>query len=150
MHGRLVLGISCRILTSTDLLLKLVRDHKRARQMWELFCSGRQRSSDLVPLEPREIKKQVRKAEQQRFLQDHTNKPHHGVFFRNIEEIGLSRKLTFAFLSSADLKSETEGFLLECQDGVINTLVYRSQFSNVDDNRCRACRQQRETLMHIL
>ncbi|KAJ8911580.1 hypothetical protein NQ315_016117, partial [Exocentrus adspersus] len=79
-------------------------------------------SYSLVTLEPREIKKQIRKAEQQRFLQDHTNKPQHGVFFRNIEEIGLLRKLTFAFLSSADLKSETEGFLLACQDGIINTL----------------------------
>ncbi|KAJ8918174.1 hypothetical protein NQ315_014040 [Exocentrus adspersus] len=70
MHGRLVLGIFCKILKSTDPLLQLLRDHERTNI---------------------------------------------GAFlFRAAERLGLS------------------------------------QFSNVEDTRCRACRQQPETLMHIL
>nr|CAH7731550.1 unnamed protein product [Callosobruchus chinensis] len=61
-------------------------------------------------------------------------------------------QLTFSFLRSSRLKSETEGFIMACQDGVFNTLVYRSRVMgvNVPDARCRACRQAPETLMHLL
>nr|CAH7719945.1 unnamed protein product [Callosobruchus chinensis] len=67
------------------------------------------------------------------------------------EEHGLSQQLTFSFLRSSRLKSETEGFIMACQDGVFNTLVYRSRVMgvNVPDARYRACRQAPETLMHL-
>lgn len=61
----------------------------------------------------------VKRAEQQMLL-DHMNIPQHGMFYRNI-----------GFLKSAELKSDT---VLACQDGVINTLVYRSQLTNIPDN----------------
>nr|CAI5858217.1 unnamed protein product [Callosobruchus analis] len=70
----------------------------------------------------------------------------------SLEEHGLSEQLTFSFLRSSGLKSETEGFIMACQDGVINTLVYRGRVMgmNVPDTHCRACRQAPETLMHLL
>ncbi|XP_074025758.1 uncharacterized protein [Leptinotarsa decemlineata] len=76
----------------------------------------------------------------------------HGVFFNNIEDLGSSKRLTFAFLRSSELKSETEGFIMACQDGVFNTLVYRSRVMGIEvpDTRCRACREAPETLMHLL
>ena len=164
MHDRLVLGMACRVANTEDPLLRFVREHEvanvgaflfkaaeRAAETFGLeFTLNADDDRSLVRLEPEALKSLVKRAEQQKFLEDHANKPQHGVFYRNIERLNLSRKLTFAFLKSADLKSETEGFLLACQDGVVNTLVYRSQFSNVLDTRCRACRQQPETLMHLL
>ena len=68
-----------------------------------------------------------------------------------VAEQGFSQELTFAFLKSAGLKSETEGFILACQDGVINTLVYRRNvLKQAVNTTCRSCRAQPETLMHIL
>nr|CAH7728309.1 unnamed protein product [Callosobruchus chinensis] len=69
-----------------------------------------------------------------------------------LEEHGLSQQLTFSFLRSSGLQSETEGFIMACQDGVFNTLVYHSRVMgvNVPDARCRGCRQAPETLMHLL
>nr|CAH7745314.1 unnamed protein product [Callosobruchus chinensis] len=82
----------------------------------------------------------------------HKDKPMHGIFYKHLEEHGLSQQLTFSFLRSSGLKSETEGFIMACQDGVFNTLVYRSRVMgvNVPDARCRACRQAPETLMRLL
>nr|CAI5868241.1 unnamed protein product [Callosobruchus analis] len=61
---------------------------------------------------------------------------------------GLSEQLTFSFLRSSGLKSETEGFIMACQDGVVNALVYRGRVMgmNVPDTRCRACRQRQRRL----
>nr|CAH7747789.1 unnamed protein product [Callosobruchus chinensis] len=76
----------------------------------------------------------------------------HGIFYKHLEEHGLSQQLTFSFLVSSGLKSETEGFIMACQDGVFNTLVYRSRVMgvNVPDARCKACRQAPEMLKHPL
>nr|CAH7745890.1 unnamed protein product [Callosobruchus chinensis] len=58
------------------------------------------------------------------FAREHekADKPMHGIFYKHIEEHGLSQQLTFSFLMSSGLKSETEGFIMACQDGVFNTL----------------------------
>nr|CAH7731154.1 unnamed protein product [Callosobruchus chinensis] len=91
-------------------------------------------------------------AEVEFLLKLHKDKPMHGIFYKHLEEHGLSQQLTFSFLRSSGLKSETEGFIMACQDGVFNTLVYRSRVMgvNVPDARCRACRQAPETLMPLL
>nr|CAH7753859.1 unnamed protein product [Callosobruchus chinensis] len=44
----------------------------------------------------------------------HKDKPMHGIFYKHLEEHGLSQQLTFPFLRSSGLKSETEGFIMAC------------------------------------
>nr|CAH7742341.1 unnamed protein product [Callosobruchus chinensis] len=39
--------------------------------------------------------------------------------YKHLEEHGLSQQLTFSFLRSSGLKSETEGFIMASQDGVL-------------------------------
>nr|CAH7731350.1 unnamed protein product [Callosobruchus chinensis] len=100
------------------------------------------------------IEKEIEEAaaEVEFLLKLHKDKPMHGIFYKHLEEHGLSQQLTFSFLRSSGLKSETEGFIMACQGGVFNTLVYRSRVMgvNVPNARCRACRQAPETLMHLL
>ena len=76
------------------------------------------------------------------FLQLHKDKPMHGVFYKNIEDLGLSKRLTFAMLRSLGLKSKTPGIIMACQDGVFNTLVYRSRVMGMEIPGVsrRACR----------
>nr|CAH7714528.1 unnamed protein product [Callosobruchus chinensis] len=100
-----------------------------------------------------QLKTHIKAATEVEFLfKLHKDKPMHGIFYKHLEEHGLSQQLTFSFLRSSGLKSETEGFIMACQDGVFNTLVYRSRVMgvNVPDARCRACRQAPETLMYLL
>ena len=75
----------------------------------------------------------------------------HSTLFKLVRDGGFSKELTFAFPKSAGLKSETEGFILACQDGVVNTLVYRRNvLKQAVNTTCRSCKTQPETLMHIL
>nr|CAH7756641.1 unnamed protein product [Callosobruchus chinensis] len=106
----------------------------------------------ITELAPAQLKTHIKAAEVEFLLRLHKDKPMHGIFYKHLEEHGLSQQLTFSFLRSSGLKSETEGFIMACQDGVFNTLVYRSRVMgvNVPDARCRACRQAPETLMHLL
>ena len=166
LHGRVVLDMACGVLGSSDPLLQLVNDHERtgvgaflfkaaqraADELDLVFDFRRANPNSITRLTPVQLKATVLSAEANKFLQLHRDKSMHGVFFKNIERLGLSTRLTFSFLRSAGLKSETEGFIFACQDGVFNTLVYRSRIIGVEvpDTRCRACRTAPETLMHLL
>ncbi|WP_165309811.1 hypothetical protein, partial [Enterobacter cloacae complex sp. 4DZ3-17B2] len=114
--------------------------------------SGAQEAESVINLCPVRLRANIRK-EQLRMLEGrHIDKPLHGQFFRNVQQLGLSAEMTFSFLRSAGLKSETEGFIFACQDGVINTLAYRQNILHqaVQSTLCRLCRCHAETLMHLL
>lgn len=170
LHNRVVLETACLIIKSTDPLLQFVKDHERAGVGAFLFNAAQRAADELglrfkdprgrqpvdttsvTELTPHQLKACVKTAETSKLFQQHVDKPMHGLFYRNIEENGLSTKLTFAFLRSAGLKSETEGFIISCQDGVHNTLLYRSRVMGMDmpDVNCRACHGSPESLMHLL
>src|SRR5699024_5003156 len=108
--------------------------------------------TSLASLEPKALRAKTKAALTQHLVGQHVDKPMHGIYFQNIDSPGLSTRLIFAFLRSAGLRSETEGFFMACQDGVLNTLVYRKRGMHVDvaDDSCRTCHRSLETLMHIL
>ncbi|XP_074026348.1 uncharacterized protein isoform X1 [Leptinotarsa decemlineata] len=120
--------------------------------MNSVFDSERGDYNSVTELEHVQQKAQIKAAEITLLLRRHKDKPMHGVFFNNVGDLGLSKCLTFAFLRSSGLESETEGFIMACQDGVFNTSVYRSRVMGIEvhDTRCRACRETPETLMHLL
>lgn len=170
LHNRVVLETACTIMKSTDPLLKFVRDHERAGVGAFLFSAAQRAADELglrfrdtrgrqsvdplsvTELTPLQRKARIKASQISILTQEHVDKPMHGLFYRTIEEKGLSAKLTFAFLRSARLKSETEGFIISCQDGVHNTLLYRSRVMgmNIPDVSCRACHRAPESLMHLL
>jgi hypothetical protein len=169
MHNRIVLGMACTVIKSSDPLLRFVNDHEKAGVGAFLFKAAERAADELglqftprrrdraaniqlAELEPNRRRALIKGAENSTLLRRHVDKPMHGMFFRHVEEHGLSKKLTYAFLKSAGLRSETEGFIIACQDGVFNTLVYRSQImgEEVPSVNCRACRTAPESLMHLL
>nr|CAH7725921.1 unnamed protein product [Callosobruchus chinensis] len=137
LHNRVVLAPACYLTRSTDPLISFVREHEKAGKGAFIFKAAiraaeelslafeftRRCQQSITELAPAQLKTRIEAAE-----------------------------LTFSFPRSSRLKSETEGFIMACQDGVFNTLVYRSRVMgvNVLDARCRACRQAPETLMHLL
>lgn len=167
LHDRIVLGTCIRALRSEDPLLQLVTDHEFAGKGAFLFQAARKAADNLgltdlapnrrfagIPLsneEYRQISESIKKAEQHKLMEEHMSKHLHSVFFQVMRDQSLSRDLTFAFLRSAGLRSEVEGFIFACQDGVISTLAYRKNI--LQENivyTCRACKQRPETLTHLL
>nr|CAH7726246.1 unnamed protein product [Callosobruchus chinensis] len=90
-----------------------------------------QRSSEMREVRWNPLAIRMPAAEVEFLLKLHKDKPMHGIFYKHLEEYGLSQQLTFSFLRSSGLKSGVMGV-------------------NVPDARCRACRQAPETLMHLL
>nr|CAI5858087.1 unnamed protein product [Callosobruchus analis] len=166
LHNRVVLATACNVTRSNDPLIRFVREHENAGKGAFLFKAAKRAAEELsltldftrrcqqsiTELAPAQLKTHIKAAEVEFLLKLHKDKPMHGIFYKHLEEHGTSEQLTFSFLRSSGLKSETEGFIMACQDGVVNTLVYRGRVMgmNVPDTRCRACRQAPETLMHLL
>lgn len=76
-------------------------------------------------------------------------KPMHGLFFGTVQYRSLSTTLTFAFLRSERLSSETEGIILE--DGAHIIFVHRSQVMGIAVVyvSCRSCHLLSEPLMQF-
>jgi hypothetical protein len=167
LQGRIVLGTAIRTLRSGDPLLQLVTTHEFAGKGAFLFQAARRAASNLgledlapnrrlagTPLsdkEYRQISESIKKAEQSKLLEEHMKKALHSKFFQLVRDQGLSRDITYAFLRSAGLRSEVEGFIFACQDGVLGTLAYRKSIlqENISDS-CRACKAHPESLTHLL
>lgn len=170
MHSRMVLCLALKILGSSDSLVCLVRNHemdeagayiiKSAHRTTENLgfqfetIRGRGRGVNIQLITELQLDRsgaQIKAAEQRKLFEQHVNRPMHGVFYGNIDELGLSFRLTFSYLRSAGFTSETEGFITTCQDGVINTLVYHNRVLRVQvpDVNCRACHRAPETLSTI-
>lgn len=169
LYGRIALSTARKVYTSNDPLLNFTRDHelgdraaflfkaaKRAATSFglKIVFDGDERGSteNCLNLTAAELKKVIKTSVTSNLLQKHTEKPMHGQYFKNVETLGLSAKLTFAFLNSPGLYSETEGFITSCQDGVFPSLVYQREIMGIKlkNTFCRACKINPETTMHLL
>lgn len=171
VHNRVVLDMASAILKNEDdPLLRLVHHHERGDYGAFLYKAA-ERAADTLGLRftirPQlntrahvgnvtndtlaRLRQVVKQAEVANLYTVHVEKDLHGVFYRLVRDLKLSTELTFSFLMSAGLKSETEGFIVACQDGVIKTNSYKRVVlkQNVID-RCRLCGHQGESLMHLL
>lgn len=165
MYRRSLINIAAKIFNTHDCLLNFVKAHeargvgafvfkdsKSASEWLDLPHSLNAKEPDnILKLPLKQLKRELKTAEIKILLTQHKEKPMHGLYFRNMEDLQLSSTLSFSFLRSSGLRSETEGFLVACQDGVFSTLAYRANVlgANIDD-RCRACGGHPETLMHLL
>lgn len=157
MHDRAVVNISADIQQSTDQLMKFVHEHE-TRGLGFIYKAATKalrklgiEDDTIYTVNKLHRKNKLINALQHGLINSHTEKNLHSVFYKNIQRLNLSRELTFQFLNSTSLTSETEGFITACQDGVINTLIYRSEVLGIDCNTaCRKCNLHPETLMHLL
>lgn len=143
-HYQQTLKMTIRILRSEDPLLKMVADHEMRNQGAFLFRAG-QRALDklnitnitidhelartpITLVEQKRIGRQIRQTQLKKLHDDHMSKHMHSIYYKSLNNQDLSEKLSFAFFKSAGLKSETEGFVMACQDGVINTRWYKKTY----------------------
>nr|CAH7738932.1 unnamed protein product [Callosobruchus chinensis] len=80
----------------------------------------------ITELAPAHLKARIKATEVKFLLKLHKGKPMHGIFYKHLEEHGLSQQLTFSFLRSSGLKSETDGFKMACQDGAASSTPWLS------------------------
>ena len=85
-------------------------------------------------------------------------KPNHGYFekSRNEKLNNIDYKLSWAWMESNSLSSQVEGYIITLQDQEIYTKTTRKHHEKNPikkqeiETRCRMCKQENETLQHIL
>ena len=166
LHDRAVVTTACRIQTSKDPLLRLVASHeindkgaflykaaiRAAEDLGISMRLGRRPKGDFIALEPEKQKQILKQKNAEKLQQQHSSKAMHGLYSKNIAEQALSVPLTYAFLRSPGLRSETEGYITAVQDGVYHSRAYRKRVMGMrlNDLTCTACRKTEETTFHLL
>lgn len=85
-------------------------------------------------------------------IEEWQQKSLHGRYPALLARDDVDTQLSLRWLTTGSLFPETEGFLVAIQDQVIATRHYRKHIlkENGVDEKCRKCRQQPETLDHVL
>ena len=166
MHMRIIIATATKIHRSADPLLKLVATHETkgngafiykaaeasAKDLGVTLRLGTRASGELLGMTPEMQKKTLKIKTVDKQINTHTDKPMHGLYFKSVQDQDLHVGSTFAFLKSSSLRSETEGFMTAIQDGVFHSLQYRATILKLPtaNTRCRACKRDVETTMHLL
>ena len=75
----------------------------------------------------------------------------HGQHIKLINQSQFDENLSWQWLSSSNLKSETEGFLIAAQDQALKTKYYSKKILGQDcDSKCRICHVGDEIMAHLL
>ena len=79
-------------------------------------------------------------------------KPQHGAFFRKIESVaGIDVKSSVAWLSVCHLAPHSESYVLAAQEMALFTKYHEKNIlKSREDDWCRVCKVQPETISHIL
>lgn len=93
----------------------------------------------------------IREERKQDQIEAWANKKLHGKYRYTITQEHIDFHLSNEWLKKGHLIPETEGFMIAIQDGVINTKNYQKHVlkQNIEDDRCRRCRETYETIEHI-
>ena len=78
-------------------------------------------------------------------------KPQHGAFLRLLEESEADVKASLGWLKRCHLDPYTEGFICAAQELGLFTRYHEMHILKTrNDDRCRVCRSEQETIFHIL
>ena len=80
-------------------------------------------------------------------------KPQHGAYLRQLDEIGADRKESFGWLSKCFLDAASEGYIFAAQEMALFTKFHeRNILRTHSDSTCRICRDPKseETIYHLL
>ena len=75
----------------------------------------------------------------------------HGQFLVNVNEPHIDKNASLAWLKSSTLKRATESTICAIQENAISTNYIKKHIHKTsDDDMCRACRQHKETIQHVI
>lgn len=86
-------------------------------------------------------------------MEDWRKKELHGRHLHDLEKTHVDLEASNKWLKLGSLFPETEGFMVAIQDQVIHTKNYRKfivKDKNLQNDRCRKCSRQPETIQHII
>ena len=175
LGGRGLIGIENAYKTSTiglaeylkhteDDLMSDVYKHDKSKKLYSITKAAAKMKSDLhmpdndeihtdalLPiLRARNLKIHAKQKQQHQARDLWTGKPLHGKYPERLGDADVDQDGSVAWLKSAGLKAETEGFIMAAQDQSLNTRLYSSKIiGNGNDPLCRLCHQFDESIDHL-
>lgn len=149
LGGRGILNI--RILHDTQ-IKKLVKYFKTKATTSALYRGVINADDNLTPLNLKnDIQSHATTIDN--LIQNWKSKPLHGKYPNAIKQSYVDEERTNNWLKYSNIFSETEGFVIAIQDGVIHTKNYRKYImrdNNIAEDSCRRCGSAPETTQHLL
>lgn len=108
---------------------------------------------DLTPLRLNNKDRIIDNVSNEQLIREWKGKSLHGRYPQEISSQYVDREASYKWLTLGVLYPETEGFLIAIQDQVIATKNYRKYIMNdsqLQNDLCRKCNAEHETIQHIL
>ena len=148
-----MVGLDCYISSKQDTKLKLVKHHDSNKSKYSISKTATKvrQEYDLLDEEYNEektpsdnakfLKLKLRGKMYERRKEHWEAKPLHGQYCLNVNKPYVDQAATNAWLTSGDLKGETEGFIVAAQDQSLMTRNYKRYIlkDNDTDDLCRLC-----------
>ncbi|XP_068176488.1 uncharacterized protein [Antennarius striatus] len=95
----------------------------------------------------------VKKPEEEEEEEEETtwrDKPLHGMYYRQIEEVAGIKK-TYQWLNKAGLTDSTEALIMAAQEQALSTRAIEANiYHSRSDPRCRLCKEAPESVQHVV
>ena len=159
------IGLDTYLTNTTEWTMKSVHQHDKTKKLYSIEKQAKRFKSELqlnqVKDHEEEFKTAVEKAKEIKIIakrhvqkaatKSWEEKPLHGQFVKRSTQANVSTTQTFHWLRSAGLKAETEGLIFAAQDQSLPTKNYKTHITKVqNDDLCRICKNQKETIDHII
>lgn len=104
-------------------------------------------NQDNQSLSKERIKETLRKGFEKRWAE----KPMHGQFYNTTAQQWVNKQQSYSWLCRSHLKGETEAAIIAIQDQAVSTKYIQKRITKViDEDKCRLCKEQPETIHHLI
>ena len=144
-------------------MLKLVKKHEQNKRMYSITSDAKKylneinlstdniSENSLSAEKSKQIKIQAKIKNVNQLKEGWRDKPLNGKYSILASDSDLNFSLTYHWLASSGLKSETEGFIIAAQDQSLPTRNFQANIlENGADPKCRVCDKHTETIDHLV
>jgi len=158
------IGLAKYLEQSDDRLLRPVYEHESHKKLYSVIKASNKFTQELNLAESSferglispttqamQVKVKAKTSMQEQCKEHWKQKALHGKYPERLEDPDVDREKSLAWLKSAGLKGETEGFIMAAQDQSLNTRVYRAKIiKDGSSPSCRLCHHFDESIDHIV
>lgn len=157
-----IVGLDCYLALKDETKLQMVKHHEDKKQKYSISKTARKVKQDYELEEEvsqektpsqnaKLLKMKLREKIQTRRKERWAGKPLHGQYLISTNKPHVDQESTHAWLTSSELKGETEGYITAAQDQSLMTRNYQHNILHQGtDSLCRLCNTKNESIDHIL
>ena len=148
------IGLDKYLKKTNDWMLKLVSQHENSKKSHSITKESKIYPEIKFVLDcdlPTPNKNTYKAREMSKIKGLKQSKPLHGQYAARLQNTEVDVEATLQWLSSSELKAETEGFIFAAQDQSLFTRNYQANIiRNETDPKCRFCGERVETIDHLI